>query len=82
MASLILYDSISGIHCERDIDECDKNPCPVGAVCKNFDGGYLCDYQAGMDDPTCLTTSRYEEAEGSGFLPFLGNPLSIESAVQ
>uniref|UniRef100_A0A8C5KWU8 Protein crumbs homolog 1 n=1 Tax=Jaculus jaculus TaxID=51337 RepID=A0A8C5KWU8_JACJA len=32
----------TGIHCEKDIDECAPNPCQNGGTCENLPGNYTC----------------------------------------
>ena len=40
-------------HCDRNIDECDSNPCRNGATCQDGINGYTCDCVAGYEGRHC-----------------------------
>ncbi|KAF2364658.1 EGF-like calcium-binding domain [Trinorchestia longiramus] len=55
-----------GLTCDIDINECEKNPCPIEAICLNTLGSYRCDCPEGVsgtlcsppDTPTLITKFR------------------------
>ncbi len=36
------YGLISGMYCERDVNECRESPCLNGATCTNIPGSFRC----------------------------------------
>lgn len=41
-----------GVNCEKDINECESNPCHFGS-CKDEIGGYKCECEDGYEGEYC-----------------------------
>ncbi|XP_075038685.1 protein crumbs homolog 1 isoform X2 [Mixophyes fleayi] len=45
---------LTGVHCEKDINECKSNPCQNKGICENLVGSYTCQCSSDKD-----STGRY-----------------------
>ncbi|KAM4722871.1 protein crumbs homolog 1 [Rhinophrynus dorsalis] len=43
---------LTGVHCEKDINECESNPCQNGGTCENLHGSYSCHCKSSVVDVT------------------------------
>ncbi|XP_035532834.1 protein HEG [Morone saxatilis] len=48
----------TGPTCNQDIDECEKDPCPVGSTCVNTRGSFSCECPLGFDLEDGRTCTR------------------------
>ena len=45
--------SISGTHCDLNIDDCSSRPCQNGAICRDFVNYYMCTCRGGYTGVAC-----------------------------
>ncbi|XP_074550216.1 protein HEG isoform X2 [Halichoeres trimaculatus] len=48
----------TGLTCNQDVDECDRDPCPVGSRCVNTRGSFSCECPLGFDLEDGRTCTR------------------------
>ncbi len=62
------YLTISGVYCERDINECRDSPCLNGGSCQNLPGGFKCN---------CTPESRGELCQEVTFTSIASSAFNI-----
>ncbi|XP_020491354.2 protein HEG [Labrus bergylta] len=48
----------TGVTCNQDVDECERDPCPVGSRCLNTRGSFSCECPLGFDLEDGRTCTR------------------------
>ncbi|XP_034059973.1 protein HEG isoform X2 [Gymnodraco acuticeps] len=71
----------TGLTCNQDVDECERDPCPVGSRCVNTRGSFSCECPLGFDLEDGRTCTRAKTFLGTFSVNRLPrDPLIFKSA--